>query len=74
VIVDPHRSLVRTVTKYVDSVENDDVTVTVLIPELIPSKRRYEMLHNQRGRLLETALKSRTDVLVATYRYHIPED
>ena len=74
VIIDPHRSLVRTVTKYVDSVENDDVTVTVLIPELIPNKRRYEMLHNQRGRMLETALKSRTDVLVATYRYHIPED
>ncbi len=73
VIVDPHRSLVRSVTKYVDSVENDDVTVTVLIPELIPSRRRYESLHNQRGRLLETTLKSRTDVLVATYRYHIPE-
>jgi amino acid transporter len=74
VIVDSHRSLVRTVTEYVDSIENDDVTVTVLIPELIPSERRYEILHNQRGRLLETALKSRTDVVVATYRYHIPED
>ncbi len=77
VIVDPHRSLVRTVTKYVDSVEEDDegegVTVTVLIPEIVPTKRRYEILHNQRGRLLETALKSRTDVIVATYRYHVDE-
>ena len=76
VIVDPHRSLVRTVIKYVDSVEDEgqDVTVTVLIPEIIPSKRRYEILHNQRGRLLETSLKSRTDVIVATYRYHVDED
>ena len=76
VIVDPHRSLVRTVLKYVDSVEDedDDVTITVLIPEIIPSKRRHEILHNQRGRLLETALKSRTDVIVATYRYVVDED
>ena len=77
IIVDPHRSLVRTVTKYVDSVEEDDededVTITVLIPEIVPTKRRYEILHNQRGRLLETTLKSRTDVIVATYRYVVDE-
>ena len=76
IIVDSHRSLVRTVLKYVDSVEDEDedVTITVLIPEIVPSKRRYEILHNQRGRLLETTLKSRTDVIVATYRYVVDED
>ena len=71
VVVDPHRSLVKTVLDYIENIPKDDVTVTVLIPELIPNKRRREILHNQRGRLLEAALKSRTDVVVATLPFHV---
>jgi amino acid transporter len=71
VIVDPQRSLIRTVLRYVKSIENEDVTITVLIPEIMPSKRRHEILHNQRGRLLEAALKARTDVVIATLPFHI---
>ena len=71
VVIDPHRSLVHTVMDYVDSIPKDDVNVTVLIPELIPTKRSREILHNQRGRLLEAALKSRSDVIVATLPFHV---
>jgi amino acid transporter len=71
VLVDPHRSLVRTVLKYVESIQAEDATVTVLIPEIIPGKRRHEILHNQRGRLLESVLKARTEVVVATLPFHI---
>ena len=71
VLIDPHRSLVRSVVKYVESIEHDDSTVTVLIPELIPTKRRREILHNQRGRLLEASLKANTDVVVATLPFHV---
>jgi amino acid transporter len=73
VLVDPHRSLVRSVLRYVRSVESDDVTITVLIPEILPRKRRHEILHNQRGRLLEAVLKSRTNVIVATLPFHLHE-
>jgi amino acid transporter len=71
VVIDPHRSLVRTALHYVKSIEAEDAQVTVLIAELIPGKRRYEILHNQRGRLLEAVLKARTDVVVATLPFHI---
>ncbi len=72
VLLDSHRSLVRTVVKYVDSIPKDDTTITVLIPELIPTKRRREILHNQRGRLLEAVLKAHTDdVVIATLPFHI---
>jgi amino acid transporter len=71
VVVDPHRSLVNTVIDYVENIPKDDVTVTVLIPEIIPTKRRREILHNQRGRLLEAALKARSDVVVATLPFHV---
>ncbi len=71
VLIDPHRSLVWTVLRYVESVESEDATITVLIPQIIPSKRRHEILHNQRGRLLEAVLKARSDVIIAVMPFHI---
>ena len=52
--------------------QSEDATITVLIPEIVPSKRRHEIVHNQRGRLLEAVLKARTDgVVVATLPLHL---
>ncbi len=65
VLIDPNRSLIRTVLKYVESIHEEDAWVTVLIAQIVPRKRRHEILHNQRGRLLEAVLKARTDVIVA---------
>ncbi len=74
VLIDPQRSLVRTVLRYIESIEADhNVTITVLIPEIVPRKRRHEILHNQRGRLLEVALKARTGIVVATLPFHLHE-
>ncbi len=73
VLLDRHRSLIRTVLRYIKSIENEDATITVLIPEIIPKKRRHEILHNQRGRLLEGVLKARTDVVIATVPFHIED-
>ncbi|MGB9182795.1 MAG: APC family permease [Solirubrobacteraceae bacterium] len=71
VLVDGHRSLIRSVLRYVESIHEEDAWVTVLIPEIVPRKRRHEILHNQRGRLLAAVLKSRTDVIVAILPFHL---
>ena len=72
VLVDPQRSLIRTVLRYIEQVQaSEDATITVLIPEILPRKRRHEILHNQRGRLLEVVLKDRTDVIIATLPFHL---
>jgi amino acid transporter len=71
VLLDPHRSLVRSVLRYIESIKGQQATITVLIPQIIPSKRRHEILHNQRGRLLESVLKAKTDVVIATLPFHI---
>jgi len=71
VLIDPHRSLTHTVLEYVKSIDRDDMIVTVLIPEVIPRKRRHEILHNQRGRLLEATLRQRADVVIATLPFHV---
>ena len=71
VLLDPGRSLVRSVLKYVKSIEEEDATIVVLIPEVLPRKRRHEILHNQRARLLSAVLKSRTKVVIATLPFHL---
>ena len=43
----------------------------MLIPEVIPHKRRHEILHNQRGRILEAVLKARTNVIVARVPFRL---
>jgi amino acid transporter len=73
VLLDPQRSLTRTVLRYVDSAKSDGVTITVLIAEIQPEKRRHEIYHNQRGRLLAAVLKARADVVVATLTLHLHE-
>ena len=71
VLIDPRRSLVHSVLQYVESIDTENVTTTVLIPEIVPRRRRHEILHNQRGELLELALKRHTDVIVATLPFHL---
>ncbi|MDQ6775175.1 MAG: APC family permease [Actinomycetota bacterium] len=71
ILVDPHRSLVRSVLHYVKAIPTEDVIVTVLIIEIEPRKRRHEILHNHRGALLATALRFRTDVIVATVPFRL---
>jgi hypothetical protein len=73
ILLDPQRSLIRSVVRYVKSVESEDVTITVLIPEILPRKRYHEILHNQRGRLLGAVLKTQCRVIVATLTFHLHE-
>jgi amino acid transporter len=71
VLIDSHRSLIRSVLKYVESIHEENAIVTVLIPEIVPRKRWHEILHNQRGRLLAAVLKARTDVIVASLPFKL---
>ncbi len=73
VLLDPQRSLVRSVLRYVKSVEDEDedAMIVVLIPEILPNKRRHEILHNQRVRVLSAVLKARTNVVIATLPFHL---
>jgi hypothetical protein len=71
VVIDPHRSLVRTLVKYIHGIEDDPAVISVLIPEIVPRKWRHEILHNQRGRLLASALREETSVAVTTLPFHL---
>jgi amino acid transporter len=71
ILESPHRSLVHPIVHYVQHAQEGERQITVLIPEVEPRARRYRILHNQRGLLLATVLRARTDVLVCTLPYRL---
>ncbi|HEV3169298.1 MAG TPA: APC family permease [Actinocrinis sp.] len=71
IIESPHRSLVHPILDYIQRAQEGDRQVAVLIPEVEPRARRYRILQNQRGLLLATVLRARTDVLVCTLPYRL---
>ena len=71
VLPSPHRSLVAPIVGFVNKNLRAGHHVTVLLPEVEPRKRRYQLLHNQRGLVLATALRARTDAVVATLPFRL---
>jgi hypothetical protein len=67
----PHRSLVHPVVGYVRQAQQGSRQVAVLIPEVQPRHWRYRILQNQRGLLLATVLRARTDVVICTIPYRL---
>jgi hypothetical protein len=66
-----HRALVTPLVDYVRDQMGSGREVIVLLAEVQPRRRRYEILHNQRGMLLAAALRARTDAVVATVAYRL---
>jgi hypothetical protein len=71
ILESPHRSLVHPILEYIELAQHGDRLIAVLIPEVEPQKWRYHILQNQRGLLLATVLRARTDVLVCTLPYRL---
>ncbi|MFI1363322.1 APC family permease [Streptomyces griseochromogenes] len=71
IIDSPHRSLVQPIVDYVQRAAGNGRQIAVLIPEVEPRHRRYEILQNQRGLLLATVLRARTDVVVCMLPYRL---
>jgi len=66
VLPSPNRTVVPPVLALVRSQLQQGRHVTVLLGQVEPKRRRYRILHNQRGLILAAALRIRTDAIVAT--------
>jgi amino acid transporter len=66
VLPSPHRTLVAPAVGFVRTQVEKGRFVIVLLAYIEPRRRRYRILHNQRGPLLATTIRARTDAIVAT--------
>jgi hypothetical protein len=69
-----HRSLAKPIVSYLRSIEEEDKyhRLVVLIPEVYPSHPWEWLLHNQRGAILDQAIRRGTqDVVLCRLRYRL---
>jgi amino acid transporter len=71
VLPSPHRSLVTPTINFVRSEIDKGRHVTVLLAQVSPKRWRHRLLYNQRGPLLEAALRTRTEAIIASLAIHI---
>jgi hypothetical protein len=69
-----YASVVEPIISFIDELRSHgDKQIVVLIPVVIPDKRRYRLLHNQIDLVLSSALRRRPDVVVARVQLPLEE-
>jgi len=71
VLDSPHRSLVSPTVQFVKDQIDSGRDVTVLLSQVEPRRWRHRLLYNQRGPLLEAALRARTNAVIASVSVRI---
>jgi hypothetical protein len=73
VVDSPYRALVAPLACYIDalSTQRAELTVTVVVPELIVKHRYDQALHNGTARRLRRALRHQPGVVITTVPVHL---
>jgi hypothetical protein len=74
VVDSPYRALVAPLACYIDALrtQRSELTLTVVLPELIVKHRWQQPLHNGTARRLRRALRRQPGVVVASIPLHMP--
>ena len=72
----PYRSVVGPLLQYIEQVDqefkdDDGALVTVVLPEIVPSKWWHHLLHNNTALLVKGALLFRRGKIVVSVPYHL---
>jgi hypothetical protein len=75
VIVSPHRALVAPLVTYIASLhrQRPDLTLTVILPEIVVRHRWHRLLHNRITPRLRRALRPLPKIVVTTVPFHLPD-
>ena len=73
VIESPYRSLISPLVSYIDALKETHVrdTITVVLPEFVPSSWWENLLHNQTALRIKGALLFRPGIVVVNVPYHL---
>lgn len=68
-----YHSVVEPIVEFIHHARSDERRLMVLIPMLVPKRRRHRLLHNQLDLALSSSLAREPDVVVARTRLRIEE-
>ena len=74
VVVTPYRAIVAPLVNYIEMVQRQrpDLTVTVILPEIVVRHWWHHLLHNQIASRLRRALRPVPNIVVTTVPFHLP--
>jgi amino acid transporter len=73
VVISPYRAIVVPLARYIEALhrQREDITVTVVLPELIPRHAWQRLMHAGVSSRLRRALRNEPRIVVATIPFHI---
>jgi Amino acid permease len=74
VVVSPYRATVAPLANYIAALhrQRPDVTLTLVVPEIVVAKRWQRILHNRIAARLRTALIAYEGIIITTVPFHLP--
>ena len=74
VLVSPYRAIVAPTINYIESLhwQRPDLTITVILPEIVVRRWWHRLLHNQVAPRLRRALRPLPKIVVTTVPFHVP--
>ncbi|MDT0270203.1 APC family permease [Streptomyces sp. DSM 44915] len=73
VVVTPYRAIVAPLIDYLEVLhrQRPDLTMTVILPEIVPRRRRHRLLHSRVAGRLRRALRTLPKIVVTTVPFHV---
>jgi amino acid transporter len=74
VVVSPYRATVAPLANYIAALhrQRPDVTLTLVVPEIVVAKRWQRILHNRIGARLRASLIAYEGIIITTVPFHLP--
>jgi len=74
VLGSPYRAIVAPTINYIESLhwQRPDLTITVILPEIVVRRWWHRLLHNQVAPRLRRALRPLPKIVVTTVPFHVP--
>lgn len=74
IVISPYRALVAPLAAYLQALHDQrpDLTITVVLPEIVVKRRWHELLHQHVAARLRRALRPLPGVVVSTVPFHLP--
>ncbi|MET4925436.1 APC family permease [Streptomyces sp. PSRA5] len=72
-LVSPYRAVIAPLVNYIEALHHQrpDLTLTVILPEIVVCQRRYRALHSRTAGRLRQALRPLRKIVVTTVPFHV---
>ncbi|OKH94173.1 amino acid permease [Streptomyces uncialis] len=74
IVISPYRAVVAPLVHYLEALhrQHPELTLTVIVPEIVTRRRRHRFLHSRTATRLRRALRPLPKIVITTVPFHLP--